>query len=116
MPRPVLNLQQDKTHGGSNGPVIIDRRTPGSGLSELSSGFVDFEVGGSTEPWTLQYEEAFYVISGEMKLHFGDEVVVGRPGDVLSIEKGTTVVYEGTEGTRAFFSLVPADWAQRIGS
>ena len=116
MTHPVLKLEQDEAHGGTNGPVVIDRRTPASGLTELSSGFVHFASSGPTEPWTLPYEETFYVISGELTLHCEGEVVVGGPGDVLSIEKGATVVYEGTEETRAFFSLVPADWAQRVQS
>lgn len=110
---PVRNMPFDQEFTGVNGPVAIDRRSKPTGLTELSAGFVTFTESGATDPWTLPYEEAFYVIEGELTLHLGDARIVGRAGDVLTLEKGVTVVYEGTAGTRAFFSLVPADWLEK---
>ena len=114
----VANLPYDAASSGSLGPVQIDRRTPPFGLAELAAGFVEFPEGGRTDPWTLPYEEAFYVIEGELTLHVETEgeqggTVVGKTGDVLALHRGATVRYEGTPGTRAFYSLVPADWASR---
>ena len=112
----VANLPYDAESSGSLGPVQIDRRTPPFGLAELAAGFVHFPDGGCTDPWTLPYEEAFYVIEGELTLHVetaGEErrTVVGKAGDVLALHRGATVRYEGTPGTRGFYSLVPANWA-----
>ncbi|MFT4008607.1 MAG: cupin domain-containing protein [Nocardioidaceae bacterium] len=109
---PVRNLPFDDTYTAADGPAGIDRRTKPSGLVELSAGFVTFETAGSTDPWTLPYEEVFYVIDGELTIHCDGAAVVGRPGDVLTLEKGITVVYEGAAGTRVFFSLVPANWLE----
>lgn len=110
---PVRNMPFNEEYTGSNGPVAIDRRSKPTNLSELSAGFVTFTETGATEPWTLPYEEAFYVIEGELTLVLDGERITGRAGDVLTLEEGVTVVYEGTAGTRAFFSLVPADWMER---
>lgn len=112
---PVRNMPFDPEHTGVNGPVAIDRRSKPSRLSELSAGFVTFTEAGATEPWTLPYEEAFYVVEGELTLVLDGERITAVAGEVLTLEKGVTVVYEGTEGTRAFFSLVPADWMDRVG-
>ena len=113
---PVRNMPFDEEFTGVNGPVAIDRRSKPTNLTELSAGFITFTETGATDPWTLPYEEAFYVIEGELTLHLGDERIVATAGEVLTLEKGVTVVYEGTEGTRAFFSLVPADWMERMES
>jgi ethanolamine utilization protein EutQ len=118
-PRPsVANLPYDEESSGSFGPVQVDRRTPPFGLAELAAGFVHFPDGGGTDPWTLPYEEVFYVIEGQLTLHVetdgedgGD--VVANVGDVVALHRGATVRYEGTPGTRAFYSLVPQDWASR---
>jgi ethanolamine utilization protein EutQ (cupin superfamily) len=119
-PRPsVANLPYDEASSGSLGPVQIDRRTPPFGLTELAAGFVHFPEGGCTDPWTLPYEESFYVIEGRLTLHVETEgedagTVVADAGEVVALHRGSTVRYEGTPGTRAFYSLVPADWASRI--
>lgn len=97
-----------------NGPVKVERRSKPSGLTELSAGMVHFPEAGSTDPWTLPYEEAFYVIEGCLTLHCDGQAVVARAGDVVTLEKGSTVVYEGEAGTRAFFSLVPANWLELL--
>lgn len=110
---PVRNMPFDQEFTGVNGPVAIDRRSKPTRLTELSAGFITFTESGTTEPWTLPYEEVFYVIEGELTLHLGEERIVGRPGDVLTLEEGVTVTYEGTAATRAFFSLVPADWLEK---
>lgn len=113
---PVSNRPFDEEFTATNGPVHVDRRSRPTNLTQLSAGFVDFPEAGTTDPWTLPYEEAFYVISGELTLHHDGEAIVGRAGDVLVLEEGVTVTYEGTAGTRAFFSLVPADWMDRVSS
>lgn len=110
---PVRTLPFDADYTATNGPVTIDRRSEPSGLTELSAGFVTFTETGATDPWTLPYEESFYVIEGEMTVILDGERITARAGEVLTLERGVSVVYEGTEGTRAFFSLVPADWRKQ---
>lgn len=95
-----------------NGPAKVERRSMPNGLKELSAGIMHMPDGGRTDPWTLPYEEAFYVISGRLILHVGDESVEVPAGEVVTLEKGCTVVYEGDPGTSAFFSLVPANWLE----
>lgn len=97
-----------------NGPIDIERRSTPNGLSDLSAGIVTFPAGGRSEPWTLPYEEAFYVIGGQLSLHVGDETVVVPAGEVVTLEKGCTVEYEGEPGTTAFFCLVPANWLETV--
>lgn len=112
---PVRVMPFNADFTAENGPVKVDRRSKPSELTELSAGFVDFPDGGKTDPWTLPYEEVFYVIEGELILHLDGRTVSAASGDVVTIEKGATVEYEGTPGTRAFFSLVPANWLETMG-
>ena len=113
---PVRVMPFDAEFTAENGPVKVDRRTKPSGLTELSAGFVTFPEGGATDPWTLPYEEVFYVIEGELTLHLDGRPTVAAAGEVVTLEKGATVVYEGAPGTRAFFSLVPANWLEILNA
>lgn len=97
-----------------NGPIKVERRSLPNGLKELSAGIVRFPDGGKSDPWTLPYEEAFYVISGRLILHHENESIEVPAGEVVTLEKGCTVVYEGDPGTVAFFCLVPANWLETM--
>lgn len=108
--QPVKLAPFNSEFTAENGPVKVERRSFPNGLTELSVGIVRFPEAGSTEPWTLPYEEAFYVIKGRLVLHHDDSSVVVGVGEVVTLEKGCTVVYQGDAGTSAFFSLVPANW------
>ncbi len=97
------------------GPTTSDRRTTDSRLSQLGAGFLTFDEDGSSEPWTLPYEEVLYVVSGTVRLVVGPaserpEEIVAVEGDVVVVPRGSTVRYGGDEGTRLFWSLVPQDW------
>jgi ethanolamine utilization protein EutQ len=107
---PVRNLPFDSSLAERHGPLLVDQRTRASGLVDLAAGFVDFPDGGTSAEWTTPYEEVIHVLAGELSVTVDTQIVRGRPGDVLTIAKGTTVTYGGTRGTRVFFSLVPADW------
>ncbi|MFF8380523.1 cupin domain-containing protein [Streptomyces sp. NPDC015661] len=93
-----------------NGPMTVEMRTERKGLSQLGGGFARFDKGGATAPWKLPYEEILCVVTGTLRLTFGDEVVEARPGDVVTIPRGAEVIYEGEAGTSAFYALTPADW------
>lgn len=93
-----------------NGPMTIEMRSAPAGLKGLGAGMIRFDQGGRTDPWTLPYEEVFHVVAGELRIHVGEDTVAAGVGEVVTIHRGTTVVYEGTDGTRAFYALTPADW------
>jgi len=113
-PSAVQNVLFDAANSATNGPASVDRRTKSSGLIDLSAGIITFTESGATDPWTLPYEEVIYVIEGHVTVHHDGRTIEGHVGDVLTLEKGITVVYEGTSGTRAFFALVPANWLEQL--
>lgn len=84
-----------------------------TGFAELSAGLNWFTNDEVSPEWTTPYEEALYIIEGEVHLRTPDGLhVVGHAGDVLTIEKGTTVTYQGMPGSRLFFALTPANWME----
>lgn len=76
--------------------------------SPIAGGLMSFREGSF--PWTLEYDEIDYVIEGE--LHIGTEqgTVIGRPGDVLYIPKGTSITFGTPEWTKFFYVTFPAEW------
>lgn len=76
--------------------------------SPMAGGIMSFRKGSF--PWTLDYDEIDYVIEGE--LHIGTEqgTVIGLPGDVLYIPKGTSITFGTPEWTKFFYVTFPAEW------
>lgn len=110
---PIQLLADSDEHRAKVGTSMSNRMTRQCGFTELSAGFTDFTSGGETEPWTAPYEEVLYVISGRLDLRTSaGQHLTGHPGDVLTIEKGATVTYQGAPGTRLFFALTPANWME----
>ena len=93
-----------------NGPMTTELRSAGKGLKDLGGGILRFDNGGTGEPWKLPYEELLYVISGTLRLKFDGQVLTAVPGDVITIPRGSEVVYEGDPGTTAFYALAPSTW------
>lgn len=110
---PVRNEQRADRFLETHGPLAVDRRSRGSALTALAGGFAEFTDSSPAEPTTLPYEELLYVIEGEITLTVGDQVITGSTGDFLTLEKGATVVFAGTPGTRLFYAVSPADWESR---
>jgi ethanolamine utilization protein EutQ len=65
-------------------------------------------------PWTLTYDEVEYVIEGELHLGTDDGVVVGRPGDVLYVPKGSRITFGTPSWVRLLYVTYPADWAEGV--
>jgi ethanolamine utilization protein EutQ (cupin superfamily) len=59
---------------------------------DLGAGVVEFE--DISIPWTLNYNEVFYVLEGELRFRTDEGVTVGKPGDLIFIPEGTTFRYE----------------------
>ena len=62
-------------------------------------------------PWTLDYDEVEYVIEGELHIRTDDQVVVGRPGDVIAIPKGSRISFGTPSWAKFLYVTYPADWA-----
>lgn len=110
---PIQLLREDEEFRAEVGTSIANRMSRQCGFKDLSVGFSDIVTGDETDPWTAPYEEALYVVTGELHLRTDQgQHLVGKPGDILTIEKGTTVTYQGTPGTRMVFALTPANWME----
>jgi ethanolamine utilization protein EutQ len=80
--------------------------------SPVAAGFLALTRG--CFPWTLTYDEVQYVIEGELHLGTPDGVVVGRPGDVLYVPKGTEVTFGTPSWARLLYITFPADWEEQL--
>jgi ethanolamine utilization protein EutQ len=61
-------------------------------------------------PWRLDYDEVEYVLEGELHITCGDERVVGRPGDVIAVPKGSSITFGTPSWARFLYVTYPADW------
>ncbi|NLT31740.1 MAG: DUF861 domain-containing protein [Propionibacterium sp.] len=76
--------------------------------SPVAAGFLTLTKGSF--PWTLTYDEVQYVIEGELHIGGPDGTVVGRPGDVLYIPRGTSITFGTPTWARFLYVTHPADW------
>ena len=59
---------------------------------------------GAAHEWMVTYDETLIVTKGALKVRFAGGVQTARAGEVMSLGKGTRVVYEGDEdGTEVVF-------------
>lgn len=73
----------------------------GAGLMEMTD---------TTFPWTLNYDEMDYVISGRLTVLIdGDEISAG-PGELIYIPKGSSIQFSVTGHARFLYFVYPADW------
>lgn len=75
----------------------------------MAAGVMSLREG--TFPWHLDYDEIEYVIEGELHITAGDERVVGRPGDVIAVPKGTSITFGTPSWTKFLYVTYPADWS-----
>lgn len=80
-----------------------------SDKSAIAAGFMQWE--GSSFPWTLNYDEIDVVLEGELHITCGGKTSIGRPGDVMLIPKGSSVVFGSPKKVRFVYITYPADWA-----
>ncbi len=78
--------------------------------ANLAAGFMIFEK--SNLPWQLTYDEIDYVVEGEFELSINGTVHNCRPGDVLSIPKGSSVVFGSSSYAKVFYVTYPANWEE----
>ncbi|MBT2275646.1 cupin domain-containing protein [Rhodococcus qingshengii] len=111
--RTVKNLPFDPEFTTDYGDQHTDDRYKSSRLKSFGPVFYMFKKDSSTGPETMDYEEIHYVIEGEMTLTVEQDgetySVVGKPGEILSIEKGSTVTISASKGTRTLCVVSPID-------
>lgn len=73
----------------------------GAGLMEMT----DAEF-----PWTLQYDEVDYVISGRLEIITPRGRQSAGPGEVLLIPKGSAIRFRAEGTARFLYVTYPADW------
>ena len=77
------------------------------------------EVGQGPPPHSHDWDESFYVISGEIEFGYGDKAMLAKPGTLVHLPAGTThwfrfatkgemVSMTSREGASAFFTDVDA--------
>ena len=94
--RPEMNIRLADVITGARG-------------SPMAAGFMTWEKGSF--PWTLDYDEIDYVIEGQLEIRMGGQVVIGNPGDVIHIPRGSSISFGSPSFARVFYVTFPADWA-----
>lgn len=68
------------------------------------------EMERTTFPWTLEYDEIDYVISGSLTICHGDKNVTAGPGELILIPKGSSIRFSVPDKARFLYVTYPADW------
>ena len=74
----------------------------------LGCGIMEMEK--TTFPWTLQYDEIDYVISGSLSICYEDTTVTAGPGELILIPKGSSIKFSVPDYARFLYVTYPADW------
>lgn len=93
--RPEMNIQLADVITGAHG-------------SPMAAGFMTWEKGSF--PWSLDYDEIDFVIDGQLEIRMGSQVVLGNPGDVIHIPRGSGIFFGSPSFARVFYVTFPADW------
>ncbi|MBN1921898.1 MAG: DUF861 domain-containing protein [Anaerolineae bacterium] len=86
---------------------VLDVVTRAHG-SPMAGGLMSFRKGAFS--WTLNYDEIEYVIEGELHIGTPNGTVIGLPGDVLYVPKGTNITFGTPEWAKFFYVTYPAEW------
>lgn len=78
----------------------------------MAAGFLTLTAGSF--PWTLTYDEVQYVIEGELHIGTAEGTVVGLPGDVLYVPKGTSITFGTPSWAKFLYVTYPVDWEARL--
>ncbi|MEJ5312974.1 MULTISPECIES: cupin domain-containing protein [Anaerolinea] len=77
--------------------------------SPMAAGFMSLHKGSF--PWTLTYDEIEFVIEGELHIVTSQGTIVGKPGDVIYIPKGTQISFSTPQWAKFLYVTYPAEWA-----
>lgn len=70
------------------------------------------EMTQTTFPWTLNYDEIDYVISGSLTIYHGQHAVTAQAGELILIPKGSSILFSVPDKARFLYVTYPADWQQ----
>lgn len=117
-PPPTLrHVQGVSTMGLARFPVELHRPEMDVRLSDvitaadglpMAAGVMSLRQGSF--PWTLDYDEVEYVLEGELHITTDEQKVVGRPGDVIAVPKGSSITFGTPSWARFLYVTYPADW------
>lgn len=68
------------------------------------------EMQDTTFPWTLDYDEMDYVISGRLEILIQGDRIAAGPGEVLYLPKGSQIQFSVSGHARFLYFVYPADW------
>ncbi len=77
--------------------------------SPMGAGIMSFDNGSF--PWTLNYDEIDFVIEGELEIRADGQSYFGRPGDIIFIPRGTSILFCTSTHCRFMYVTYPANWA-----
>ena len=67
----------------------------------------------TTFPWTLNYDELDYVISGRLDILIDGQTVSAGPGEVIYIPKGSSIQFSVKDKARFLYFVYPANWQEQ---
>jgi ethanolamine utilization protein EutQ len=81
--------------------------------ARIASGIVYFK--DCEIPFTLWYDEVMicHAVEVEFEIIVGDATYPMKPGDMMWLPAGTSLVWRSQGTSTAFFAVTPADWAKR---
>ena len=112
---PVPTLGVDESHRmdtGNPGARVYTRalftleQSPRLGVGIM-------EMTDTTFPWTLNYDEMDYVISGTLEVRCNGRTVSAGPGELIYIPKGSAIQFSVTGHARFLYFVYPADWQEQ---
>ncbi|MFZ5442503.1 MAG: cupin domain-containing protein [Myxococcota bacterium] len=62
-------------------------------------------------PWKLDYDEIDLVLEGELHITVDGRVLTAKAGDVVSIPRGSSIVFGTPSRVKVFYVTWPANWA-----
>ena len=71
------------------------------------------EMTDTAFPWTLNYDEMDYVISGRLDILINGDKISAGPGELLYIPKGSSIQFSVTGHARFLYFVFPADWQKQ---
>lgn len=86
--------------------VEVSRSISDARVGTLGGGHLRWTADASFEG-TLDYDEALFVISGQLSIAVGDHVETGYPGDILLLDRASTATYSGVAGTELIYVMSP---------
>jgi len=97
-----LSQQPGETHGAATLHRILTRKhgNPpfGIGVTEHTAGVVDLD---------LNYDEAIYLLDGDLTVVAGSERFVMQPGELLWMPRGRKISYEVEQACRYLYVTSP---------